>query len=43
MFLTPRSLNVQAIVEPTGEETRFSGDGKPRTCSTVNAPCREVC
>src|SRR5438093_9282348 len=35
MFLTPRSLNVQATADPTGEATRFSGEGKPRICSTA--------
>src|SRR5678810_547911 len=35
MLRTPRSLKVQAIVEPTGDEIRFSGDGNPRICSTV--------
>ena len=28
MLRTPRSLNVHAIVDPTGDATRFSGDGK---------------
>src|SRR5262245_33927274 len=36
MLRTPRSLNVQAMVDPTGEAIKFSGDGKPRICSTVN-------
>src|SRR5262245_51758808 len=36
MLRTPRSLKVHAIVEPTGDATRFSGDGKLRICSTVN-------
>src|SRR2546426_3010327 len=36
MFRTPRSLNVQATADPTGEATRFSGEGKPRICSTAN-------
>src|SRR5438552_16496354 len=35
MFRTPRSLNVQATADPTGEATRFSGEGKPRICSTA--------
>src|SRR5215510_14816831 len=36
MLRTPRSLKVHAIVDPTGDATRFSGDGKLRICSTVN-------
>src|SRR5262245_49507052 len=36
MLRIPRSLKVHAIVDPTGDATRFSGDGKLRICSTVN-------
>src|SRR6187455_2817123 len=36
MFRTPRSLKLQAIVDPTGDTARFSGDGKLRIWSTLN-------
>src|SRR5258708_13394839 len=35
MFRTPRSLKVHAMVDPTGDATRFSGEGNPRICSTL--------
>src|SRR5262245_22355435 len=37
MLREPRSLKVHAIVEPTGDATRLSGEGKLRICSTVYA------
>src|ERR1051326_6234415 len=36
MLRMPRSLKVHATVEPIGDAIRFSGEGKPRICSTVN-------
>src|SRR5262245_45809557 len=36
MLRTPRSLNVHAIVDPTGDAIKLSGVGRLRTCSTVN-------
>jgi len=36
MLRTPRSLNVHAIVDPTGDALRLSGVGRLSTCATVN-------
>src|SRR5688572_3658645 len=46
MLRTPRSLKVHAMVAPDGEAMRFSGEGKPSTCSTVKglpAGCCAAC
>src|SRR5580765_6538398 len=43
MLRTPRSLNVQAIVDPAGDAIRLSGVGRLSTCSTVNGPGAGAC
>src|SRR5512138_750131 len=43
MLRTPRSLNVHAMVEPTGDAIRLSGVGRLRTCSTENGEGPGVC
>src|SRR6185369_14495767 len=43
MLRTPRSLNVHAIVDPTGDAIRLSGVGRLRTCSTVKGDGAVVC